>query len=155
MKAGRILLWLLVITVGGEFGAGLYEARVLVPLWSAAPPASIVAYNLQALRPNPGLNFWIISTPLVGLLGLANVVAAWRSAGPNRKWWLGGATAIALVVVATFIYFVPVLQSFERLREGGTNAIATQAHLWVTLNWLRAMVVLGAWLSLLKAFSGS
>lgn len=155
MKISRILLWLLVVCLGIEIGAGIYEARVLVPLWSAAPPGSLVNYNLQALRPNPGANFWIVSTPLVGLLSLANVVAAFRSRGGNRRWWLLGAAVAFLMVVATFVYFVPALQRFEALRQTGPDEIAGQVHRWVVLNWVRAAVYLAAWVSLLRAFGGS
>ena len=104
------LLWLLVVAVGIEIGAGIYEARVLVPLWAGAPPDSLLAYNVQELRPAPGQQFWIVSTPLVGLLGLANLVAAWRSRMSKRAWWVAGAGGVVGIVVLTFIYFVPTLR---------------------------------------------
>lgn len=153
MKIGRILLTLLVIVLGLEIGAGIYEARVLVPLWASAPPGSLVAYNLQELRPNPGLHFWIFTTPLVGLLALANLVAAFRSAPPRRLWWLMGSLLAVMVVVMTFVYFVPELQTFERLRDREAVAMTWRVPRWVALNWLRAVVYILAWLSLLRAFS--
>lgn len=154
MQLGRILLWLLVIGLGVEIGAGLFEARVLVPLWSASPPTSLINYNLQAMQPHPGPSFWMISTPLVGLLGVANLVAAWRNRDPMRRWWLTGAVLTVAVVVATFVYFVPVLLGFEHLREGGSADTASRVHQWVTLNWIRAVIYVAAWLCLLRAFSG-
>jgi hypothetical protein len=155
MNISRFLLWLLVVLLGIEIGAGIYEARVLVPLWSAAPPESLVTYNLQSLRPNPGMNFWIVSTPLVGLLSLANLIVAFRSGKRARKWWVTGAGLAFVMVMATFIYFVPALQRFEALRQPNSGEIAVQVHQWVILNWVRAGIYLAAWLCLLRAFSAS
>lgn len=152
VSASRIVLWLLVVTLGIEIGAGIYEACVLLPLWAGAPPGSLVAYNLQALRPQPGPNFWIVLTPLVGLLGLANLVAAWRSSLPQRRLWLWGASGVVCMVVATFAYFVPTLLGFEALRQVGDETVAASVHLWVMLNWVRGAVYVAAWFCLLHAY---
>jgi hypothetical protein len=153
MRPTRILLWLLVVVLGVEIGGGIYEARVLVPLWSSSPPESLVAYNLQSLRPNPGLAFWMFSTPLTGLLALVNLVAGWRSVGRLRRWWLGGAAATVTMVAVTFIYFVPELNVFDALRDGGATELASRVDRWTTLNWARAIVYIAAWLSLLHAYA--
>ena len=91
----------------------------------------------------------------VGVLGIANIVAAARSRMPGRRSWLFGSIATVVVVVATFVYFVPVLLSFEHLREGGSAVTAARVHQWVTLNWVRAVIYVAAWLALLRAFSGT
>jgi hypothetical protein len=153
MRIGRILLALLVIVLGVEIGAGIYEARVLVPLWSSDPPGSLVAYNLQPLRPNPGLHFWIVSTPLVGLLGLANLVPAFRSSPPRRAWWITGAVLAVALVVVTFVYFVPEVRAFEALRDPGEVSMTSRVQRWVALNWVRTVVYIFAWLSVLRALS--
>jgi hypothetical protein len=153
MRIGRILLALLVIVLGVEIGAGIYEARVLVPLWSSDPPRSLVAYNLQPLRPNPGLRFWIFSTPLVGLLGLANLAPAFRSVPPGRAWWITGSLLAVALVVVTFVYFVPEVVAFEALRDPGAVSMASRVQRWVALNWVRTAVYIFAWLSCLRALS--
>lgn len=40
MRAGwkHTVLWLFVINLGIAFGAGLYEARVVIPQWANIPP---------------------------------------------------------------------------------------------------------------------
>jgi hypothetical protein len=48
-----ILLWLFVINLGIAFGAGLYEARVVIPSWKDLPPRT---------WPNTGLLFWVYVT---------------------------------------------------------------------------------------------
>src|SRR5918995_5459838 len=99
-SAGRlsaVLLWLLVINLGIAFGAGIYEARVVIPQWADVPPRT---------WPNTGLMFWVyVTTVPLTLLTLANAVAAWRDPAPRRRWWLA---AVAIIVVersATFSYF--------------------------------------------------
>ena len=153
-RVSYLLLWLLVVAVGIEIGAGLYEARVLVPLWSSAPPESLIHYNLQTLRPMPGQRFWIVSTPLVGLLGLANLVVGWRSTAARRRWWLLGAGGVVVMVVITFVYFVPALMGFEAVRAGADGSLAASVNRWVILNWIRAAIYMASWLCLLHAYHG-
>ncbi|MGH7315473.1 MAG: hypothetical protein ACREJS_04355 [Candidatus Rokuibacteriota bacterium] len=44
----RALLWLFVLNLGIAFGAGIYEARVVIPRWAGQPPSA---------WPNTGLLF--------------------------------------------------------------------------------------------------
>jgi hypothetical protein len=152
-KVGWILLWLLVIAIGIEIGAGIYEARVLVPLWSSSPPESLIAYQSQSMPPDPGRKFWIFATPLVGLLSLANLFPAWRSTGARRRWWLLGAGLSLLVVIATFAYFVPTLIKLQRAAVLPGDEVIALITWWVRLNWLRAVVFFIGWLAVLRALS--
>jgi hypothetical protein len=53
----QIFLWLFVIALGIEIGAGLYETLVVLPLWTSAPPASVTAYHQHnAANPQFTLN---------------------------------------------------------------------------------------------------
>ena len=75
MKICRVLLWLCVIWLGLEIGAGIFEIRVIVPLWASAPPESTWAFNaFRNSHPefalDAGNRFWIISTPGLGLVAL-------------------------------------------------------------------------------------
>jgi hypothetical protein len=42
MAFGSVVLWLLIVLMGLQIGTGLYETRVQVPLWSSAPPQSVL-----------------------------------------------------------------------------------------------------------------
>ena len=80
-----ILLWLFVINLGIAFGAGLYEARVVIPQWANLPPKD---------WPNTGLLFWVyVTTVPLTLLTFANLFAAWLDKGGRRKWWLGAVSS--------------------------------------------------------------
>lgn len=153
MDLASLMLWALVIALGIQTGAGLFETRVLIPLWSSSPPESVVTYHAQALRPDSGRRFWIFLTPLVGLISALNLIVAWQSEGPRRAWWLLGAGASTAVIIVTFTYFVPVLLRLLRAGEMPATEVAGMVRWWVRLNWLRAVVLMAAWLAALKAFS--
>lgn len=153
MDVGRYALWALVVGLGIQTGAGLFETRVLVPLWASAPPASVVAYNAQPLRPDTGRRFWLLLTPTVGLISLINLVLAWLSRGAQRAWWLGAAATAVAVVAVTFAYFVPVLLWLVRADERPAGQVAAKVRWWVRLNWLRVLALVLAWLAALKALS--
>src|SRR5215471_7906969 len=148
MAFGSVVLWLLVVLMGLQIGAGLYEAWVLVSLWSGAPPQSIVTFQTQPLAPDAHL-FWIFMTPLVGVLSLINVIVAWGEAGPRRTWWLAGAGVSLAMVIMTFAYFVPLfIKVFPQAAQLPAAEVQARVLWWVRLNWVRAVVLIAAWLAL-------
>jgi hypothetical protein len=141
-------LWALVIALGLQTGAGIFETRVLVPLWASNPSA----FFGQANRPDSGRRFWIFLSPLTTLVSLANLVLSILSSGERRVWWLASSALSVAVMAATFAYFVPVLVRFSNaaIPEHETAAVARR---WTTLNYVRAIAITVAWLAALKAFS--
>jgi hypothetical protein len=49
----EVVLWLFVISLGVAFGAGIYEARIVIPQWGNIPPRA---------WPNTGQMFWAYVT---------------------------------------------------------------------------------------------
>jgi hypothetical protein len=140
-----IFLWLFVINLGIAFGAGLYEARVVIPQWADIPPQT---------WPNTGLMFWVYVTtiPLTALT-LASLVVAWLDRGPRRTWWLGSAAIVVVERIATFSYFIPTmirLMGTEGLPEAEVKQTLSQ---WLLLNHGRHALTLVGWLLALKALS--
>jgi hypothetical protein len=141
----RILLWLLVIDLGIAFGAGIYEARVVIPQWANLPSSA---------WPNTGLQFWVyVTTVPLTLLALANAIAAWRDRSPARAWWLAGVALVIAERMATFGYFIPTMVGL--MSDGGLSPAEATATLsrWTLLNNGRHLLTLAAWLAALKAFS--
>src|SRR5919109_5191185 len=96
-----VLLWLFVINLGVAFGAGIYESRVVVPIWESSSPQT---------WPNTGLEFWVyVTTVPLTLLTLANLVAAWQEQGTRRHWWLGASAITVVERIWTFSYFIPTM----------------------------------------------
>lgn len=148
-----MLLWLFVIGLGVAFGAGLYEHRIVVPDWLVRDAAGIPHWHADvATRDDTGRRFWaFVSTGPLTLLTLASLVAAWRSRGAWRAWWLGAAFTALGERLFTFGFFIPTLIRLSGMPDA-PEAVAT-AQLWSSLNYGRHALNLVAWLAALKAFA--
>lgn len=137
-------LWLLVINLGIAFGAGLYEARVVVPGWMSLPVES---------WPNTGLLFWVYVTTIpLTLLAIINAMALFKDTHPRRRWWRNAVIVLAFERIATFSYFIPgmiVMMNGEAPR----NEIEAALSQWLLLNHGRHLLTFSAWLLALKALS--
>ena len=146
MYLAETLLWLFVINLGIVFGAGLYETRIVVPLWASSPPESLRS-------PDSGRKFWVFVTTIpLTLLSLANLVAAWQAQGPRQTWWLAAAVVILVERIVTFSYFIPTMLRLQRATILNAELKAGVAQ-WARLNYLRSVLTLAAWLAALKVLS--
>ena len=159
MSFARFCLFLFVVVVGLEIGAGLYETLVVLPMWAMNAPDSVVAfYQHNQANPefaiNAGGRFWIFLTPFVGIVAIAALLSGLRTSGAHRGWRMAG-TLIAITVVAvTFAWFVPNLIKLLYHVPEMTNAeIATTANRWYIANWGRVVVGITGWICGLIALS--
>jgi|SRR5687768_9017449 hypothetical protein len=153
----KLFLWLFVINLGIAFGAGLYESRILVPQWLGALSGGEHRWNAEAARQaDTGLRFWVYVTTIpLTLLSLANLIAAWRTKGTLRSWWLTASAAALLDRIFTFFYFIPTMYQLMTDASLPVPQATALALRWVSLNYLRHLIVLVAWLAALKALSHS
>ncbi|HEX7126600.1 MAG TPA: DUF1772 domain-containing protein [Thermodesulfobacteriota bacterium] len=151
----RLLLWLFVVNLGITFGAGLYEARIVVPEWLAGSPETGYRWDAAAAREaDTGRRFWaFVTTGPLTLLTAANLVAGWRARGTLRRWWVGAALAALADRAFTFSYFIPTMLTLMRDDTMPQPEAVRLALQWANLNHLRHAIVLVAWLAALKAFS--
>jgi hypothetical protein len=143
----EILLWLFVMNIGIAFGAGLYEARIIVSEWVNSPST----YRW----PDTGQKFWgFVTTVPLTILCIANLIAASLFHGVGSDWWLISSIIIAIERVFTFSYFIPkvlkVQQGTESISKPQLKRMATQ---WNHLNYIRLTITLIAWILALEAFS--
>ena len=142
-----MLLWLFIIFLGIAFGAGLYESRVVVPMWTSDPPASLAS-------PDSGHRFWaFVTTGPLTLLTVANLVAALQTQGPARAWWLTAAIVTLVERAATFGYFIPTIIRLQRTPTLTQTAARTALARWVRLNYVRNTLTLVAWFAALKVLA--
>lgn len=139
------LLWLLVIDLGIEVGAGLYEQRVVISQLFGTSPETWM---------NTGKMFWAYVTTIpLSLLLLANGILAWKNRGPRRPWYL---LAIAILVVEramTFSYFIPEMAGLignESLSQGDVDSALS---LWFNLDYVCHAFSISAWLLALKTLT--
>src|SRR6476661_2653456 len=121
----KLFIWLFVVVLGIELGAGLYETLVVLPTWTPDPLASYLhgtEFPQYAITAGP--RFWMFQTPLLGLVSLVTIVTGLRTEPEHRIWRMLGAGAALLVVVATLAWFVPNLLSL--IGEGVTKMSAEQ-----------------------------
>lgn len=143
-----MLLWLFIIFLGIAFGAGLYESRVVVPMWTSSPPASLAA-------PDSGHKFWaFVTTGPLTLLTIANLVVALQAQGPTRAWWLAAAVVTMVERLGTFGYFIPTIIRLSR-KPAGDPGLRTGLAWWVRLNYVRNTLTLVAWIAALKVLATS
>ncbi|MEX2264807.1 MAG: hypothetical protein WD696_22825 [Bryobacteraceae bacterium] len=149
-----VLLWLFVMNLGIAFGAGLYEARIVVPQWISSPAGSMHYWNAEAARQaNTGLRFWVyVTTVPLTLLTLANLIAAWKAQSPVRRWWLAAAGAAVADRLFTFSYFIPTMVGLMGENVAQSEAVPAAIQ-WANLNHLRHAILLAAWVAAMKAFS--
>lgn len=156
----RLVLWAFVIVMGVGAGAGLYEARIITPLWSGSPPESVwgwrdlLAANPQ-YAPHGGDRFWIFVTPARALLGILLLVTAVRMQGQQRMWRLvAGTLALALFAIAA-VWLIPMSAELFAT-EGRTpdaDRVVSLVGNYVILNYTFQGLGLAAFLAGLRALS--
>ena len=124
-------------------GAQLFETAVLVPVWTAAPPASLHLFHGPY-----GLDFkvfWIIAHSLHEVTFLAALILNWKIPA-RRKVLLVVFVAHIAVRAWTLLYFAPVIISFQQILAADTidQVLVQKAARWRELNLVRvaAFVVL-------------
>lgn len=143
----EILLWLFVMNIGIAFGAGIYEARIIVSEWVNSPST----YRW----PDTGQKFWgFVTTVPLTILCIANLIVSFLFHGVGSDWWLISSIIIGIERVFTFSYFIPKMlklqQGAESISEPQLKIMATQ---WMHLNYIRLTLTLIAWILAIEAFS--
>jgi hypothetical protein len=148
----KLILWFFVIVLGITFGAGIYEARVVVPDW--INPNDFFWNADEANRSDTGLRFWVYVTSIpLTLLTLASLVLLFFTDGKLRTWWAIAAGAALIDRVMTFGYFVPTMLKLMDHGNSFETDIVKTAIFWADINYLRIAFVLLAWLAALKALT--
>lgn len=137
-------LWLFVLGTALILGAGLYEALVVVPFWSAGVPASLAEGNpLLRVPMRYGQVFWPFFTPALGLIALLALVTSFGSSPRYLAWRLAATGLLLLVSIATLVYFRPAIIGLVVHHGAGRtpDAVNAEARRWVALNWVRVLAV--------------
>lgn len=117
-------------------GAQLFETAVLVPVWTAAPPAS-----LHLFRGPYGLDFkvfWIVAHSLHELTFLAALILNWKI--PARRKVLLVVFVVHIALRAwTLLYFAPVIIFFQQIPVTDTvdQILLQKAARWREMNLIR------------------
>jgi hypothetical protein len=149
-------LWLLVIFVGIQFGAGWYEKLAIVPLSADVSTDQALAAMESSGMKRAGRVFWPSVSPVVAVLAVVNFAVAWRSHTTYRGWWLAAGAAMMVYALASYGYFVPQMLAFQSGGQGWpASEIETFVTWWTGLNYVRMIIGGIGWLCALRALSFS
>ncbi|GAB4040553.1 DUF1772 domain-containing protein [Spirosoma gilvum] len=151
------LLILFILNLGTAFGAGLYEARLIIPQWFPKLEGDERRVDTNAMRQTDvGRNFWAFVTTIpLTLLTVANLIVAWQSELPVHDWWLAASLLTLVERVVTFSFFIPTAIRLQK-GDGDSLPLDTTSRLvsvWMYANYGRNALTLLAWALALKALS--
>jgi hypothetical protein len=157
-SAAALAKWTLVLlcfSVAGAIGGGLFEHLVLVPIWSASPPASFAI-----IQPDTGVplqSFWIPVHGAITVFIALSLFLTWRQ--PRvRRLLLIGLCAYIVMRAWSFAYFIPEMLAFQQIPPGAAPSAELSARVqgwtfWSVfrepldvitfLSWLLALFWLG------------
>jgi hypothetical protein len=154
LRHPALWLWLLVIFVGIQLGAGLYEKIGVVPLWESVPGGDVLDRMHSSGMYAAGRSFWPFVSMPVALLAVVNLILAWRSRAPHRRWWLAAAGIMVGYAVFSYGYFVPQMLMLQSAADGwAPERVESVVDWWTSLNHLRLLLGVCGWLCALKALS--
>ena len=139
MNITEVLLLAFTMNLSVAFGAGLYETRIVLPLWFHKTTNGNYRVNFEAMRNiDTGRKFWgFVTTIPLTLLTIANLVFAFQSTAPLHDWWISAAFIILIERIGTFAFFIPTaikLQKGENLSVSKTTSLVSW---WIRLNYVR------------------
>jgi hypothetical protein len=134
----RALVWLVTTTVVYFLmnGAQIFETVLIVPAWSAAPPASLAMFQGEFRLDFKA--FWIVFHSLHELTFIMALVFVWRLK-VVREWVLALLIVHVAVRVWTVVYFAPTIIGFQGMPYSATidPTLVEQAARWRNLNIVR------------------
>lgn len=158
-RIAGVLLHAATIIFAVWFGGQVFNALMVVPVWSASLPESAVAYT-GAVRQfgGGGLNFFVLFNPLwVTLLLVASLLCLGRGADASRRrrWTFAFAVCAALVALVILGWMAPTVGRGLRAAAEGrfSPEVGDALRLWVQVNWARLGLELCGTLCALRALS--
>ncbi len=150
----QILVWISVVAWSLWFGGLMYEMVVILPLWSALLPESVIEWNARPQYViNPTRFFAPVAVATV-FSSLASLVFGWKS-GNRRLWFVLSAVCAMATLAFTIIYFFPKNEVLFRNQTSGLSGaeISTIANAWISANWIRTGIMAVGFFSALRAMN--
>jgi hypothetical protein len=136
-----------IIVIGGA----TYEHLAVVPVWSAAVPASLSMFQGKYALAAP--NFWIPIHPITVSLLTAALISNWRN--ERRKFILVAVGGYVAVLGITALYFVPELMALTQstFSDKVDAELTRRAGMWETLSIARLVFLFSLAVTLLFGLS--
>jgi len=151
MNFTDISLQLFLMFLGIAFGAGIYEARVVLPLWfnKINDKYSVNYENLTEI--DSGRKFWgFITTVPLTILMIINIVLAAQFTGSISTLWLSASLIILVERIMTFSFFIPTIIKLQRNKDMTEENVSKKISLWIRMNYVRNILILLSWILILQ-----
>ena len=146
----RSLFWLVTTTAVYLLmnGAGIFETALIVPAWTAAPPASLGLFQGDYRLDFKA--FWIVFHSLHEITFILALVLC-RKLKAVRHWILVLLLVHMAVRVWTVAYFAPTVIGFQSMPPSPSvdPGLVREAARWRTLNLIRVLLFMAVNLALL------
>lgn len=132
----------------------MYEMVVILPLWSSAPPESVIAWNSRPQFIINPTQFYLPVALTCVLSSSGAFVAAWK-VGKNWRWHLISAASAIATLGFTLAFFFSKNEVLFRNQHGGLSGgeITAIANAWIAGNWVRVVIMAIGFLASLSALS--
>ncbi|WP_373331535.1 VOC family protein [Salmonirosea aquatica] len=134
----------LIITILAYFllnGAQVFETAVLVPKWTAKPPASLSV--LQGLHAPDLKTFWIVAHSIHEITFLIAIVFCWQLPAIRNTLLLILMLHVA-VRVWTIVYFAPNIMTLQKAdTDLASPELLAAVGRWRSLNYVRVTAFVG------------
>jgi hypothetical protein len=153
MNITEILLIAFIINLGITLGAGLYETRIVLPLWFRRTANRDYRVDVEAMHViDPGRKFWAFVTTIpLTLLTIVNLVFAYKAMAPLHDWWICATIIVLFERIGTFTFFIPTIIKLQKAENLPVTKTTGMASLWIRLNYVRNALTLAALLFSLEA----
>src|SRR5688572_30762573 len=140
MNLRNILYALACLSFSSILGAALYEHVAVWPAAFSELPRSLSMFQ-GAYKLNSAM-FWMPIHPITFVLLVITLILSWKTT--RRKNLLITMTGYAIILISTFIFFVPELIDLINTpyADAFDPSLQSRADLWVTLSLIRAGVLI-------------
>jgi hypothetical protein len=158
-RLGRMFLWISVVAWGLLVGGKLFDLRVLVGAWSAAPPASLEMLPYGPRWPVDTGEYFFPSSVALLVCSIGGLIAGWNTPWRFRILLVAPAVMLFVTLLFTVLWFWPANAALWAVAKGAPGAmqdpvaIAGLVRRWVAFDWLRVAVGLVGFGSAIRAIS--
>ena len=136
----QILALLLLVNLSMALSAGIYEARLVLPLWFPINGGVYSVDKAALQRLDSGRKFWGMVTTMPLTLLMIILLVSICKAGLSTHPWLSAAVLLTLLERAlTFSFFIPTI---IKLSKGSFTAdrVHLMVNRWKAINVLRLLM---------------
>jgi hypothetical protein len=155
----RLFLWVSVLAWGILVGGKLFDLRVLVGAWSAAPPDSLSLLPYGPDFPVDTGDYFLPSSVALLVCSFGALVAGWNTPWRFRVLLAVPPAMLLLTLIFTVLWFWPANAALWDVARGAPNALQNPAEIadlvsrWVTYDWLRVAVGVVGFVCSVRAIS--